>query len=371
MGANSQLLPQTWVEIDLGAVRRNFERFASRFQSGVGFILSIKKDAYGHGAIEVARTLAAESRLVALGVATVAEALTLRRAGIATPILCFSILRGADLEAAVANDIWLTITDANDAGEADRVAQELGRKATGHLKIDTGMGRAGRFPHEIIGSLRAIASLENLKMEAVYTHLADGWGDPESARIQKRLFDDFVSECEKTGLKALSQHIGGSDIISVSPELTSGSVRAGIAVYGYHPGIGDLAPVMTFKSRVIYRRCAPAGTKISYGGTHTLQRESELAIVGAGYGNGYPRILSNRGSVLIREKRCPVLGRVSMDQIVVDVTDAPGVEVGDEAVLFGRQGETRLSAEEVAKLAETISYELLCLAGQINPRIYR
>ncbi|MBI1785314.1 alanine racemase [Candidatus Sumerlaeota bacterium] len=385
MSDGTKLLPQTWVEIDLASLRRNFARVAERFDPAVKIILSAKKDAYGHGLIEVARALEFEPRLEALGIAVVEEGLSVRAAGIKTPILCFSVLRGAALAEAIAHDIQLTITDADDAAEASRTAAALGREAVAHLKIDTGMGRLGHSPEETLGGMESIKGLPHLRLSAVYTHLADGWNDPAGAGKQLDRLRRFQ---ESAGLSSIPIHLGGSDVLSMArdmnlenagaavPAASLGGrrppptlIRSGIAIYGAHPAIPDLEPVMTFKSRVIYRRRAPKGTKISYGGTHTLARDSELAIVGAGYGNGYPRLLSNRAQILIAARRCPVLGRVCMDQIVVDVTDLPEAAVGDEAVLFGRQGNALLPAAEVAQWAETIPYELFCLAGQINPRI--
>jgi alanine racemase len=169
----------------------------------------------------------------------------------------------------------------------------------------------------------------------------------------------------------LPAHIGGSEVLVLPNALAlTPWLRSGIALYGDYAPLRDLEPVMSFKSRVIYRRLAPAGTAISYGGTFVTTRPTELALIGAGYGNGYPRSLSSQGHVLARGRRCPILGRVCMDQIVVDVSETPEVRVGEEAVLFGRQGKAELRIDEVARQAGTISYDLLCLAGQLNPRLY-
>jgi alanine racemase len=361
------LPPQTWAEIDLPALRRNFRRVADRVPPSVKLILSVKKDGYGHGLLRVVQALEHEPRLSAIGVATVEEGLALRGRGVAMPILCFSVLRGRELRAAVRHGIALTVTDAGEGGEADRAAAEAGLVATMHYKIDTGMGRLGRVPGETLRSLPDVLRLSHARLAAVYTHLPDGWRRPEDARRQMDALADFAREA---GLSDPTLHLGGSDALSVRDHAALGLLRAGIAVFGYHEGVEGLEPVMHFKTRVIYRRRASAGSPISYGGTHILARDSELAIVGAGYGNGYPVALSNRASVLIRGRRFPVLGRVCMDQTVVDVTGAPEIACGDEVVLFGRQGEATLGADEVAQWAGTIPYELLCLAGRMNPRVY-
>lgn len=362
------LRPQTWVEIDLGALRRNFHRVADRFPNGAPLIFSAKKDAYGHGLVPTVRALEGEARYYAAGVATVDEALALRAAGVKSRILSFAVLHGEALRAAVGRGVTLTVTHLAEGMEADAIAAELGTTATVHFKIDTGMGRLGRPPAEAAVCARAVDRLGRLRLEGVFTHLPDGWRRPEDARRQMDELQFFAQEC---GLGDRLLHLGGSDALSVAGHPALRAVRAGISIYGYHEGVPGLEPAMHFKTRVIYRRSAATGANISYLGTHRLHRDSELAVVGAGYGNGYPISLSNRASVLIRGCRCAVLGRVCMDQTVVDVTDAPEVQVGDEVLLFGMQRGARLGADEVAAWGNTIPYELLCMAGQINPRLYQ
>lgn len=368
--------PTVSVTVDPGAVRRNLDRYAARFDPGVSFIPSIKKDAYGHGIVEVARALADHPRVEAFGVFSADEAIALREAGVETPILIQSVLPETDLlDVNCHPEILPTITSAEEAEVAVAAARLMGGDAVrAHLKIDTGMGRLGRTAAETLADLARIAEAAGfdddaaLRVAAVYTHLADGWHDPESARRQWR---ELIAFAEAAGLQGARLHVGGGDAISLADRIPAGaSVRVGIPLYGYHPAVEGLEPAMTMRSRVIYRRSARAGARISYGGTRTLTRDSELALVGAGYGSGYPRSLSDRGEVLLRGRRRPVLGRVCMDQIVVDVTDAPDVAVGDEAVLFGEQAGARIGADEVAERAGTIAYEILTVAGRLNPRSY-
>jgi len=366
--AEPDLHPQTWVEIDLEAMRRNFRRVASQLPPAVPLIFSVKKDAYGHGLIESVRALETEPQYHAAGVATVDEALALRAAGIDSPILCFSVLQGAALRAALGRGIMATVTNFEESAEADRRAAELGLTAALHFKIDTGMGRIGRVVDEIRAHLPEILQLRHIRVAGLYTHLPDGWRRPDEARRQ---MDELVRFAREIGLDDRLLHLGGSDALSVRDHPALGAVRAGISIYGYHEGAPELEPAMHFKTRVIYCRPAAAGSRISYNGLYTLTRDSELAIVGAGYGNGYPISMSNKASVLIRGRRCPVLGRVCMDQTVVDVTDAPDVQCGDETVLFGVQEGQRLGADELAVWGNTIPYELICAAGQINPRFYQ
>ncbi len=356
---------RTWVEIDLGALRRNADRFARRLPDGGRLIVSAKKDGYGHGLIAVARALAPHPRFGCFGVATPEEALTLRAAGIDADILCFSVLAGESLRAAILAGVILTVTDLADA-QAAAAAAGPGRPARMHLKLDTGMGRLGRLEPEILEQIPAIVSTPGARIEGLYTHLADSWNDPDGGRRQ---WARLLAFRDRAGLGALPCHPGGSDALALGPLEPGTWLRSGIALFGDHAGFDDLEPVMTFKTRVIFRRSVPAGTAISYGLTQVTNRPTELALIGVGYGNGYLRALSGRAEVVIGGARRPLLGRVCMDQCVVDVTDGPPVAVGEEVVLFGRQGSAVLPAAEVARWAGTISYELFCLAGQINPRI--
>lgn len=368
--AEPRLRPSAWAEINLGAIQRNFARFASQFSERTGVILSAKKQAYGHGLLEVARAVQNEPRLSGFGLWCAEEGRALRRAGIEKPILIFSIQRADELAAAIEARLTLTISDLDDARAASETASARGAVAEAHLKIDTGLGRLGQTPADALRLLPAIPHLKNLKITGVYSHLSDGWTDPAWARRQLADLETFVRQA---ALGDVQIHIGGSDALTLADVFQTGAIRAGLAIYGYHPAITDLDPAMTLKSRICYRRRAAAGTRISYGGTHTLARDSELALVSIGYGNGYPLSLSNRGQGLIRGRRCPVLGRVCMDQIVVDLTDSPDaqqIRIGEEVVLFGRQGEARLGADELATLAGSSPYELLCHLGQMNPRIY-
>lgn len=359
---------RSWVEVDLAAFRRNVERVAALLPPGGRLIISAKKDGYGHGMLATVGAVADLPALGAIGVATVEEGLALRRAGLALPVLCFAVLEGEALAEAIRNGLWITITHFEEAAAASAIAARLGRRAPAHFKLDTGMGRTGHLADEVVEQIPRIRGVEHLELAATYSHLADAWADPAGARAQGARMTEFR---RRAGLDALPCHWGGSDALAVPGLLAPGDwLRSGIALYGDHPAVPGLEPVMTFKSRVIYRRRVPAGTAISYGGTFVTPRATELALIGSGYGNGWPRALSGRGEVLLRGRRCPILGRVCMDQFAVDVTGLDGVAVGEEAVLFGRQGEALLPAAGQAALAGTISYELFCLAGQLNPRLF-
>jgi alanine racemase len=375
---------RTWVEIDPDALRRNWRRIVAHLPAGGFAIACVKKDGYGHGLLNVARALAGEENLWGLGVATIEEAVALRECGMrnaecgidkTTHILVMVPLEGEALDEAIRLKTTLTITDLNEARAADRAAAGLGLTASAHFKFDTGMGRLGRLPDEVAAEFVEIARLPNLRVEAVYTHLADAWHD-ETSRARQRAAMARFREAAGDAAKTLPVHWGGSDAMVFLRDLPPGDgLRAGIALYGDHPA-ADFEPAMTFKTRIVYRRRVPPGTPISYGSEFTTTRETELAVIGAGYGNGVLRALGNKADILIDGQRCPIRGRVCMDQVIVDVTDplaaGASIQVGDEAVIFGRQttpdgATTILPAAEQARHAGTISYELFCLAGQMNP----
>lgn len=367
---------EPWVEVSRSALVDNAAAYIAEFAEDVGLIVSIKKDACGHGLVETARALEPAPRLGAFGVWSVEELASLRAAGIEKPVLMFSVLHGEEARRAIELGAMLTITDLAEAREVAGIAEAQGREVAADLKIDTGMTRLGHPAEELTAGIEEILGLDGLKIAALSVHFANAWDEPDDARRQLRGLRDWARE---VGLGEMPIHAGGSDALALKDELAGGAVRAGIAIFGYHAGLPDLAPAMTFKARVIYRRRAARGARVSYGGWHTLTRDSELALVGVGYGAGYPIALSGKGEVLIRGARYPVLGRVCMDQIVVDLTDGidgadgargPGIAIGEEVVLFGRQGEARLGADELARSAGTIPNELTCLAGRPNPRIF-
>jgi alanine racemase len=378
---------RTWVEVDPAAIARNWRRVAARLPKRGFGIACVKKDGYGHGLATVARALADEPGVWGVGVATLEEAIALRapEAGLSPDlrILILTPLANEALEEAVRVRATLTVTDLAEARAADRAAEKLGLGAEAHFKLDTGMGRLGRLAGEVAGEFPEILRLRRLRVGALFSHLADAWSDahdwdsPVNHRQQRAVMKRFRGAAGP-GAAALPVHWGGSDALAFADAFAPGDgIRVGIALYGDHPA-APFEPAMTFKTRVVYRRRVPAGTTISYAWIYTTTRPTELAIVGAGYGNGLPRALSGRGAeVLIAGRRCPILGRVCMDQCVVDVTDlaTSGIDprVGDEVVLFGRQqapggAVTYLPAAEQAARAGTIAYELFCLAGMLNPR---
>jgi alanine racemase len=366
---HAERIRRSWVEIDLAALVRNTRRTAALLPPTGQLIPSVKKLAYGHGIVEVINALTGLDRIGPVGIATMDEALALRDAGIQQPLICFGPTPPGCLEDTVRlNKVTHTIVGAEDAGRLDAAAERAGTLVEMHLKIDTGMGRLGKSGDELLRELHEVCSLSSVRLTGLWTHLAAPIEKPGSGHDQ---VNSLMSFRKKADLEDIPIHLGGTDALGLLDHLPPDtSIRSGIALYGDHSLIENLEPVMTFKSRIIQVRRVPAGTSVSYGRTFTTQRPSVLALAGAGYGNGCLRSLSGVGQVLIHGRCCPLAGRICMDQCVVDVTDCPSVCIDDEVVFFGRQNEALLPVGKVAESAGTISYELMCLAGHLNPRIY-
>jgi len=321
----------------------------------VQLMVAVKKNAYGHGLIEIGR---AASRHGAdwLGVFSAGEGILLREAGVRLPILVFSVTPPSELPQAIRNKLTLTVTDASTAHAVDRAAAQIRMCATYHLKLDTGMGRLGFEPRRVRErELAVILRCKHLALEGVYSHLASVDSDLAYSRRQLASLIDFVksSSCEFTVV-----HIGASGSLP-RPEFHLDMVRVGIGAYGGHHSLEGFKPVMRVTAPVLQVKTIPARTSISYGRTCQTKRPSRIAIIGAGYGDGYLRALSNRGWVWLRGRRAPIVGRVCMDQFMVDVTRIPGVVREDEAELIG----SHVPVARLAEAADTISYELLCALG--------
>jgi alanine racemase len=364
----------TICEIDLSALRHNFRELKKR--AGNREILTVvKANAYGHGAVAVSRALEAEG-VSFLGVATVEEGIELRRSGITIPILCFGGALGAQASDLLEYELTPVVFNEegikNLAHDLRSENQHLGI----HLKVDTGMGRLGVFPHQLENILALIRDYFNLRLEGVMTHLAraeEPEGGPTLAQFGK------FREIETNVLQSYSSsvpvfHIANSAALIEEKLDGFNLARPGIALYGAYPHprfqkLIDLKPVMTWKTQIISLKEFPKGAPISYGATYKTKRPSKIAVIPVGYADGYSRLFSNKGEVLVKERRVPVVGRVCMDLTMIDVTDLPSVALGDEVVLLGRQGETEIRAEELADKIGTISYEIFCAVSARVPRI--
>jgi len=335
----------------------------------------VKADAYGHGAVPVARALM-ERGVQRFGVATVEEGISLRVAGIDASILVMGALLPEQCADAIAHRLTPIIHDVQFARS---FADALGAAKAPypvHLKVDTGMGRLGIMPYEVLDVLGA-APFRRLKVEGLMTHLADADNaDPTYTTIQLEQFHSLVGQVKAAGADIPLAHAANSAAILFHPSSHFTMVRPGIMLYGYHTAshhdsVPDLRPVLNLTTRVVHVRTLAPGQSVSYSRSFTATRPTTVGVLPIGYGDGYNRQLSNRGAVLIKGRRAPIVGRICMDMTIVDVTHIPEVVPGEEAVLIGQQGALRLTAGHVAMWAQTIPYEVLCAIGRRVPRVYR
>ncbi len=359
----------TRAEIDLQALRTNFRLVRRIVGCRVGVLSVVKADAYGHGAVAVSKVLVEEGTEM-LGVATLGEASELRDAGIEVPLLLLGGIYPDEAGGVVELSLTPALFSLEVAERLDRAAARYGRRVKYHLKVDTGMNRLGIRPEDLDSFLVRLRGYRHIEMEGVFSHLADADlpGGTESVERQLEVFDAVLARVERAGFRPRYRHIANSAALQRFPSSHYNLVRPGIMLYGASAACGfELRPVMTLKSRVLQVKAVPAGAAVSYGGTFVAARPSVLAILPVGYADGYMRALSNRAWVTVRETRAPVVGAVCMDLTLVDVTGVEGVSCGDEAVLFGAGGPP---VDELARLADTISYELLSIVGKRVPRHY-
>jgi alanine racemase len=379
--SGNMLFRPAWATINLGALAHNYRALKDHMPPQVGVMAMVKADAYGHGAVEVSRVLEREG-VRALGVATVEEGIELRDEGIKVPILVLCGLMGAGSPASVRMieaDLTPVIHSVSALDSLESAAASAGRSVGVHIKIDSGMTRLGVRPESLGPLLARLQSSSHIEVEGVMTHLADAGEDEFTAKQM----EEFTPCMDRIG-SALGQvkiwHVANSIAIMKGwPVDLEGArecwARPGLALYGDceldHPLREEIRPVMDFVSKVMLLKNVPVGTRVSYGGTFTTERKSRLAVVPIGYADGYPWSASGKAQILVRGKRAPVVGRVTMDMIVVDVTGVEGVTVGDEVVLLGEQQGSRIPVRELASWAGTISYEILCRVSKRVPRIYK
>ncbi len=366
----TRVLRAAWAETDLDAIRDNVRGLRGLLAPGTRLMAVVKADAYGHGAVEVARA-ATESGAWGLGVATVDEGIELRRAGLGVPVLLLGPTSPEEAERAVAHDLTVTVFRAEGARAVSRAAGQAGRLGRIHLKVDTGMGRLGVRPEEAVALAGEIGALPHVVLEGCFTHLATAdEADLGPARDQLRAFRAVLEALGRAGPAPGLRHAANSAAALCLPEAHLDLVRCGIAVYGIAPAPHlaarvPLRPAMRLCARVVHTKRVPAGTPVGYGRIYRAPRETTIATVPAGYADGYPRLASGAAHVVIRGRRLPLAGRVSMDQLTVDAGDAP-VDVGDEVELWGGT----LPVDEVAAAAQTISYEVLARVSRRVPRVF-
>lgn len=373
---------RVWAEIDLDAIAFNIESIQQKIQENTQIIAVIKADGYGHGAVPIAKLLEHSSRIWGYAVATAQEAMTLRQNGIKKPILILAYTFPSSYKELIAQEIRLTVFTYEMAEALEKEAARQGKCCKVHLKVDTGMTRIGMQPDsDSIALVQQIAALEHIEIEGIFTHFARAdENDKAKAYEQLRKFQEFIARLEEeAGISIPMKHCSNSAGIAEMPEANMDAVRAGIILYGLWPSDEvrahetiALRPSLTLKSRVVYVKTVPAGREISYGGTFTTNRSTRVATICVGYGDGYPRSLSNKGYVLINGQKAPILGRVCMDQFMVDITDIKGtVQVEDEVTLIGKDGEAEITMEALGALSGRFNYELACDLGKRIPRVYR
>lgn len=367
---------RTWAEIDLAALEHNYRALRALAPQGCRFLGLCKADAYGHGALPVAKKLQ-ELGADMLAVACVDEAAQLRRGGITLPILCLGKTPLELTPMLLEYDVTQAVEDLETGEALSQAAQAAGKKLTIQVKLDTGMSRLGFFwrqdtAQETADRIAKLCRLPGLEAEGMFTHFADADGDETYTMDQFTRFLDAKAALEQRGITFKICHCAASAAVLNYPCTHMDMIRPGVALYGYYPAPGmegldgpGLEPVMTAKSRIAAVRALPKGTCVSYGCTATLERDSRLAVVPIGYGDGYPRGLSNRMTMKIRGQECPVVGRICMDMCMVDVTDVPDAAAGDEAVVYDGP-----LMERAAQLTDTIVYELMCHIAPRIPRVY-
>lgn len=366
----------TIIEIDLGALRLNYH--ALRAAAGTAdMMVIVKADAYGHGAVPIAKGLAAEG-CGHFGVATISEASELRDAGIRTRIYLLGGFFPEQAREILALEVTPFIFDVSIVAPLNAAAKELGRQNVPvHLKIDTGATRLGVLPSELAHVIEELRVATALKLEGACTLFANA-ADPTSdvTDQQLRVFVDALATLATAGLRPEVVHADNSAALVLRPDTHFDLVRPGLAIYGLPPVLAvrekiDLTPIMTFKTRLMQTKRVPAGTGVGYGHTFVTQRSSVIGVLPVGYADGYRRGLQHGCEVLISGRRAPVIGAVSMDLTEIDLTDVAGVAVGDEVILWGRSGDDTISVNDVARIAQTISYEMLCTVGRRVSRVYR
>lgn len=368
---------RTWAEIDLDRAKNNFDAIRKRTSEKTKLAAVIKANAYGHGAVRYAKLL--ETSADYFAVALCEEGIQLRKAGIQTPILILSRIPEALFDRLLTYRLTPSIYTYADAEKLNQIAESAGRKMPIHIAVDTGMSRIGfSVSDKSVAEVQKIAGLSNLTIEGIFSHFAAAdETDKTYAKGQLEQFEQFLTKLEKQAVSIPLKHLYNSAAtLEFAPRYDM--LREGIILYGLRPSkevntekIPEIKPVMSLKSKIIHIKTLPAGISVSYGHTYTTKRETVVATVCAGYADGVPRALSGKGNVLVRGKKAPILGRVCMDQFMIDVTEIPDTSLNDTVTIFGEDGDEAITADEIAETASTIGYEIVCLITPRVPRIYK
>jgi len=365
-----------WVEVDTVALRANWRALRALLKPSVDLLAVVKANAYGHGLVPCAR-VAVEEGAALLGVSSLEEGVALREADVRSPILILgSLFPFTNFPVLFDHRLTPTVASLDSARALSHLAQRKRRRLAVHLKIDTGFGRIGVQTHRALAFLRDVSKLPGLTIEGLYTHFSSADVDPAYTRLQTQRFQEIVQAAARFKIRPRWIHQANSSAIIGYPESHATLVRPGLAFYGVAPFPGaqkriSLAPALSWKSRVIFLKMIPKGFPVSYARTWTARRPTRVATLAVGYADGYPRALSNKGAVLLGGRRVPVIGRVTMDMLMVDITALPGVHIGEEAVLLGRQGKEEISAWDLARATGTNAYEILSRIADRVPRVSR
>ncbi len=365
----------TWAEIDLDAVARNYHAIKSHLSRGTHILAVVKANAYGFGMVEVARRLSKE-KTAYLGVASVDEGIHLRKAGIEFPILVLTSILAHEIKEALASNLTLTVCERELAAEIDKTARRMNKAASVHVKVDTGMGRLGVWYDEADFLIDDILRFKNIILEGIFTHFASA--DEEEVRYTVAQINNFkrlVTLIEVKGVRIKYVHAANSAGAILYKDSHFNMVRPGLMLYGLYPNektkkLIELKPAFSLKTKIIFLKKTPAGRNISYGRTYTTHEETMVATLPIGYADGLNRRLSNKSHVLVRGKRCPIIGKICMDHTMIDVTHVRGAALEDEVVVIGRQGREEITVEETARILETIPYEVVCWISARVPRVY-
>lgn len=363
--------------INLDAIRHNIMEVRKKIKDITKLMIIIKADGYGHGAVPIARALK-DVPVDAYGVAIIEEAMELREAGIVNPILILGYTPKEQYELVVKYNVMQTIFQYEMAKALDFEAEKVGKKAKIHIKIDTGMSRIGfSDTQESLWEIKQISELKNIEIDGIFSHFACADEEEKASAIsQMERFNNYVNLLKKENIQIPMKHMSNSAGIIELPEANNDMVRCGIATYGMYPsewvrktGI-ELIPAMELKTHVIYIKEVEAGVGVSYGSTYVTSKKTKIATIPVGYADGYSRNLSNKGRVIIHGEYAPIIGRICMDQFMVDVTHISNVKQGDTVTLVGRDQDAFLSVEEIAEMSHSFPYEFVCNVGKRIPRIY-
>jgi len=361
----------TQAVVNLQAISHNIAQIRKRIGKRRELMAVVKADAYGHGAVPVSR-MALRSGATSLGVSSPEEGRELREAGMDIPILILGLIQPGAAYRSVGLKLEQTICSLELAAALDQESRKTSTRINVHVKVDTGMGRIGVLPENALAFVRRVRQFKNLNLTGIFSHFASADdADKTFATRQLEIFNGVVREIEAAGIHIPKKHMANSAAILDLPQSYLDLVRPGIMLYGLYPSPHvsrsiKLRPAMTLKTKVSYLKSVPRRTPISYGGTFFTRKETRVATLPVGYGDGYSRLLSNRGTVLIKGQRAPLIGQVCMDMCLADVSGIKNVRVGDEVILFGEEP----SADEVAENMGTINYEVVCGVGKRVPRVY-